>query len=112
MRAGRLVQDGDPRALYREPVDLFAARFLRAERDRRRPCVRRSGHTPVGRFAAPSSPTVSGRPAPPAGHFARPTGSAPGAASPPFLGEVTDSFPVIAIPGPLVDGSGTLKLRR
>jgi iron(III) transport system ATP-binding protein len=28
MRAGRLVQQGEPRALYREPTDLFAARFF------------------------------------------------------------------------------------
>ncbi len=28
MRAGRLVQEGEPRALYREPVDLFAARLF------------------------------------------------------------------------------------
>ena len=28
MRAGRLVQQGEPRTLYREPADLFAARFF------------------------------------------------------------------------------------
>jgi iron(III) transport system ATP-binding protein len=28
MRAGRLVQVGEPRTLYREPADLFAARFF------------------------------------------------------------------------------------
>jgi iron(III) transport system ATP-binding protein len=53
MRAGRLVQQGEPRTLYREPVDLFAARFfceLNAVPARVHDGV---AVTPVGRFPAP-----------------------------------------------------------
>ena len=55
MRAGRLVQQGEPRTLYREPVDLFAARFfceLNAVPARVHDGV---AVTPVGRFPAPRS---------------------------------------------------------
>jgi iron(III) transport system ATP-binding protein len=59
MRAGRLVQQGEPRALYREPVDLFAARFF-CELN----VVAATVHdgvavTPVGRFPAMHLPEGS-----------------------------------------------------
>ena len=53
MRAGRLVQQGEPHALYREPADLFAARFFCELNEV--PATVRDGVavTPVGRFPAP-----------------------------------------------------------
>ena len=56
MRAGRLVQEGKPRALYREPADLFAARFFCELNEV--PAVVHEGvaQSPVGRFAAPDLP--------------------------------------------------------
>jgi len=56
MRAGRLVQEGQPRALYREPAGLFAARFFCELNEV--PAVVHEGvaQSPVGRFAAPDLP--------------------------------------------------------
>jgi iron(III) transport system ATP-binding protein len=53
MRAGRLVQSGEPRALYRAPIDLFAARFF-SELNEVPAVVRdRVAESAVGRFPAP-----------------------------------------------------------
>jgi iron(III) transport system ATP-binding protein len=53
MRAGRLVQEGEPRVLYREPADLFAARFF-CELNEVAAVVRAGvADCAVGRFAAP-----------------------------------------------------------
>ena len=56
MRAGKLVQEGDPATLYRAPVDLFTARFFCELNEV--PGTVRGGmvDTPVGRFAAPGLP--------------------------------------------------------
>jgi iron(III) transport system ATP-binding protein len=52
MREGRLVQQGEPRALYREPADLFAARFF-CELNVLSATVHDGvAVTPVGRFPA------------------------------------------------------------
>ena len=59
MREGRLVQQGEPRALYREPADLFAARFF-CELNAIPATVHDSvAVTPVGRFPAPDFPEGS-----------------------------------------------------
>jgi iron(III) transport system ATP-binding protein len=59
MRAGRLVQAGEPHALYREPADLFAARFF-CELNEVRATVRDGvADSPVGRFPAPDLPEGS-----------------------------------------------------
>jgi len=52
MRAGRLIQAGEPETLYRSPVDLEAARFFCDLNEI--PCRVREGvaETPIGRFAA------------------------------------------------------------
>jgi iron(III) transport system ATP-binding protein len=52
MRGGKLIQEGDPAALYRAPVDLPAARFFCELNEI--PAVVRGGivDTPLGRFAA------------------------------------------------------------
>jgi iron(III) transport system ATP-binding protein len=53
MRAGRLVQVGEPGPVYRRPADLFAARFF-CEVNEVAGTVRGGmAETPVGRFAAP-----------------------------------------------------------
>jgi iron(III) transport system ATP-binding protein len=53
MRAGRLIQQGKPHALYREPVDLFAARFFCELNEI--PATVHDGVavSPAGRFPAP-----------------------------------------------------------
>jgi iron(III) transport system ATP-binding protein len=92
MRDGRLVQQGDPHALYREPADLFAARFFCELNEV--PATVRDGvaESPVGRFPAPdladgSAAVVAIRPQ---GISLRPTGSgiAGRLISRRFLGEV------------------------
>jgi len=59
MRAGRLVQVGDPHTLYRAPADLFAARFFCELNEV--PATVRDGVavTPLGRFPAPDLPEGS-----------------------------------------------------
>jgi len=54
MRTGRLVQEGEPRALYREPVDLFAARLFCELNEI--PAVVHDGvaESAAGRFPAPN----------------------------------------------------------
>jgi iron(III) transport system ATP-binding protein len=96
MREGRLVQQGEPRTLYREPADLFTARFfceLNAV-----PAIVHDGVavTPVGRFPAPdfaegSAAVVAIRPQ---GISLRPvgTGVAGRLESRRFLGEVEQLF--------------------
>jgi iron(III) transport system ATP-binding protein len=96
MREGRLVQQGEPRTLYRAPADLFTARFfceLNAV-----PATVHDGVavTPVGRFPAPdfaegSAAVVAIRPQ---GISLRPvgTGVAGRLESRRFLGEVEQLF--------------------
>src|SRR3954468_11902416 len=60
MRAGRLIQEGDPATLYRAPADLFAARFF-CELNEISATVRGGfADCPLGRFAAdlPDGPAV------------------------------------------------------
>jgi iron(III) transport system ATP-binding protein len=59
MRAGRLVQQGEPRALYREPTDLFAARFFCELNEV--PAIVHDGMaiSAAGRFPAPELPESS-----------------------------------------------------
>jgi len=92
MRAGRLVQEGEPRALYREPVDLFAARLFSELNEI--PAVVHDGvaESAAGRFPAPnlaegSDAVVAIRPQ---GISLRPTGTglAGRLESRRFLGEV------------------------
>jgi len=92
MRAGRLVQEGEPRALYREPVDLFAARLFCELNEI--PAVVHDGVavSAAGRFPAPdlaegSAAVVAIRPQ---GISLRPTGTglAGRLESRRFLGEV------------------------
>ena len=53
MRGGRLVQQGDPATIYRQPADLFAARFF-CEMNEIGGTVRGGRvDTPLGSFAAP-----------------------------------------------------------
>jgi iron(III) transport system ATP-binding protein len=60
MRAGRLIQEGDPATLYRAPADLFAARFFSELNEI--PGTVRGGmvDTPLGRFVTnlPDGPAV------------------------------------------------------
>ena len=52
MRAGRVVQEGAPDTLYRQPADAFCAGFL-GEVNRLESVVRDGAvHTPLGRFTA------------------------------------------------------------
>ena len=106
MRAGRLVQEGEPRALYREPVDLFAARLFCELNEI--PAVVHDGVavSAAGRFPAPdlaegSSAVVAIRPQ---GISLRPTGTglAGRLESRRFLGEVEQiSLTVNGIAEPL-----------
>jgi iron(III) transport system ATP-binding protein len=59
MRAGRLVQQGEPRTLYREPVDLFAARFFCELNVVAATVDDGVAVTPVGRFPAMHLPEGS-----------------------------------------------------
>ena len=107
MRAGRLVQQGEPRALYREPVDLFAARLFCELNEI--PAVVRDGvaELAAGRFPAPtlaegSAAVVAIRPQ---GISLRPTGTglAGRLESRRFLGEVEQiSLTVNGIAEPLM----------
>jgi iron(III) transport system ATP-binding protein len=92
MRTGRLVQEGEPRALYREPVDLFAARLFSELNEI--PAIVHDGvaESAAGRFPAPnlkegSDAVVAIRPQ---GISLRPTGTglAGRLESRRFLGEV------------------------
>ena len=60
MRGGKLIQEGDPAALYRAPADLSAARFFSELNEI--PATIRGGivDTPLGRFAAklPDGPAI------------------------------------------------------
>ena len=106
MRAGRLVQEGEPRALYREPVDLFAARLFCELNEI--PAVVHDGVavSAAGRFPAPdlaegSAAVVAIRPQ---GISLRPTGTglAGRLESRRFLGEVEQiSLTVNGIAEPL-----------
>ena len=106
MRAGRLVQEGEPRALYREPVDLFAARLFCELNEI--PAVVHDGVavSAAGRFPAPdlaegSTAVVAIRPQ---GISLRPTGTglAGRLESRRFLGEVEQiSLTVNGIAEPL-----------
>ena len=106
MRAGRLVQEGEPRALYREPVDLFAARLFCELNEI--PAVVHDGVavSVAGRFPAPdlaegSAAVVAIRPQ---GISLRPTGTglAGRLESRRFLGEVEQiSLTVNGIAEPL-----------
>src|SRR5215210_6493397 len=92
MRAGRLVQVGEPRAIYSAPADLAAARFF-CELNEVPGTVRdRVAESPVGRFPAPdlvdgSAAVVAIRPK---GISLRPVGSgiAGRLTSRRFLGEI------------------------
>jgi iron(III) transport system ATP-binding protein len=53
MRAGRLVQAGEPETLYRRPADLFAARYFCELNEIAGRVAGGVVHTPVGAFAAP-----------------------------------------------------------
>jgi iron(III) transport system ATP-binding protein len=92
MRAGRLVQEGEPRALYREPVDLFAARLFSELNEI--PAVVHDGvaESAAGRFPAPNLAEGSGAVVAirPQGISLRPTGTglAGRLESRRFLGEV------------------------
>ena len=107
MRAGRLVQEGEPRALYREPVDLFAARLFCELNEI--PAVVHDGVavSAAGRFPAPdlaegSAAVVAIRPQ---GISLRPsgTGLAGRLESRRFLGEVEQiSLTVNGIAEPLM----------
>jgi len=107
MRAGRLVQEGEPRALYREPVDLFAARLFCELNEI--PAVVHDGVavSAAGRFPAPdlaegSAAVVAIRPQ---GISLRPTGTglAGRLESRRFLGEVEQiSLTVNGIAEPLM----------
>ena len=107
MRAGRLVQEGEPRALYREPVDLFAARLFCELNEI--PAVVHDGVavSVAGRFPAPdlaegSAAVVAIRPQ---GISLRPTGTglAGRLESRRFLGEVEQiSLTVNGIAEPLM----------
>ena len=107
MRAGRLVQEGEPRALYREPVDLFAARLFCELNEI--PAVVHDGVavSAAGRFPAPdlaegSTAVVAIRPQ---GISLRPTGTglAGRLESRRFLGEVEQiSLTVNGIAEPLM----------
>ncbi len=56
MRAGRLIQVGEPRAIYSAPADLAAARFF-CELNEVPGMVRgEMADTPLGKFAAPGLP--------------------------------------------------------
>jgi iron(III) transport system ATP-binding protein len=106
MRAGQLVQEGEPRALYREPVDLFAARLFCELNEI--PAVVHDGVavSAAGRFPAPdlaegSAAVVAIRPQ---GISLRPTGTglAGRLESRRFLGEVEQiSLTVNGIAEPL-----------
>jgi iron(III) transport system ATP-binding protein len=106
MRAGQLVQEGEPRALYREPVDLFAARLFCELNEI--PAVVHDGVavSAAGRFPAPdlaegSTAVVAIRPQ---GISLRPTGTglAGRLESRRFLGEVEQiSLTVNGIAEPL-----------
>jgi iron(III) transport system ATP-binding protein len=92
MRSGRLVQDGEPHTLYREPVDLFAARFV-CELNEVRATVRDGvAESAVGRFPAPDLPEGSAAVVAirPQGISLRPVGSGLGGrlVSRRFLGEI------------------------
>jgi iron(III) transport system ATP-binding protein len=54
MRAGRLVQQGDPHTLYRSPADLFAARFFCELNEVAGRVHDGVAVTPLGRFPAPN----------------------------------------------------------
>jgi iron(III) transport system ATP-binding protein len=92
MRTGRLVQEGEPRALYREPVDLFAARLFCELNEI--PAVVHDGVavSAAGRFPAPNLAEGSGAVVAirPQGISLRPTGTglAGRLESRRFLGEV------------------------
>ena len=92
MRAGRLVQLGDPHAIYRAPADLFAARFFCELNEVPAIVHDRVAESPVGRFPAPdlaegSAAVVAIRPQ---GISLRPVGSgvAGRLTSRRFLGEI------------------------
>jgi iron(III) transport system ATP-binding protein len=92
MRAGRLVQLGEPQAIYRAPADLFAARFF-CELNEVPAIVReRVAESGVGRFPAPGLPEGSAAVVAirPQGISLRPVGSglAGRLVSRRFLGEV------------------------
>ena len=92
MRAGRLVQVGAPEAIYRAPVDLFAARFF-CELNEVAATVRDGvAESALGRFPAPDLPDGSAAVVAirPQGIALRPTGSgiAGRLESRRFLGEV------------------------
>src|SRR3712207_602892 len=53
MRSGRIVQAGDAEAIYRRPVDLFAARFVCDFNEIDAIARGRTVSTPVGAFPAP-----------------------------------------------------------
>ena len=107
MRAGRLVQEGEPRALYRDPVDLFAARLFCELNEI--PAIVHDGVavSAAGRFPAPdlaegSAAIVAIRPQ---GISLRPTGTglAGRLESRRFLGEVEQiSLTVNGIAEPLM----------
>ena len=53
MRAGALIQVGDPEALYRRPANLFAARYFCELNEMLGRVTKGQVETPVGAFAAP-----------------------------------------------------------
>ena len=56
MRQGRIVQEGPAETLYREPVDIFAARFFCDFNEVEGVCRNGRVSTPVGAFPAPHVP--------------------------------------------------------
>jgi iron(III) transport system ATP-binding protein len=92
MRGGRLVQLGDPRAIYHAPADLFAARFFCELNEVPAIVHDRVAESPVGRFPAPALPngTAAVVAIRPQGISLRPVGSgiAGRLTSRRFLGEI------------------------